>query len=93
LTGDIKLYLLPAGDEGNEERVDRMVCVHVFADGVEPVEPNGTITSHNPERVWRFETCKVCSAMHSIKGRPDLLAEQDFRNALNRIMHEDDADS
>lgn len=93
LTGFMPLFVLQAEAEGNEERVDRMVCVHVFADGAESVRPNGTITAHNPERIFRWELCEVCSAMYSIKGRPDLLAEQDFRNALTRIMDEGDHDS
>lgn len=85
LTGEIRLYVLPA-DEDDSEQHDRAMCVHVFADGAESVTPGRTITHHRTGRVFRCEMCQVCKAMHM--PRPDQRAENDFRNALVRIMDE-----
>jgi hypothetical protein len=85
VTGEIKLFVLPADHEDNEQHADRMMCIHVFADGAEPASTTATLTTHKPERVWRFELCKVCSAMHMTLTL-EQTAERDFQETLSRIM-------
>jgi hypothetical protein len=77
VTGSLTLYLV-------EER--RACCIHV-RDGEPATQPTGTITLKDGQ-VLSFELCRVCSAMHTLTT--EQLAEQDFRNALRRVMQEEE---
>jgi hypothetical protein len=80
VTGRLTLYLV-------EET--RACCVHV-RDGEPAMQPTGTITRKDGN-VLSLELCQVCVALYKLT--PEQQAEEEFRSALYRIMHEDDPDS